>query len=103
MSIAVVATIYPVHERRADVVAAFEAAVARVHAEDEGCELYALHEGKNRLVMIEKWTSSEALAAHAHGPALVELNARIDGLLAGPTDVQVLEPRPAGTDAQGVL
>jgi quinol monooxygenase YgiN len=96
MSIAVVATIFPTPDGRADVVAAFEAAVARVHVEDEGCELYALHEGDDRLVMIEKWTSPEALDAHARGPALVELNGRLDGLLVRPTEVRVLRPHPAG-------
>jgi len=103
MSVAVVAIIHPVPERRADVVAALEAAIARVHAEDEGCELYALHEDDDRLVMIEKWTSPEALAAHSASPALAELNARVDGLTTRPAELLILRPHPAGTDAQGVL
>jgi quinol monooxygenase YgiN len=103
MSVAVVALIYPVPEKRQDVVAAFEDAIARVHAEDEGCELYAMHEDDDKLVMIEKWASPEALAAHSRSPALAELNDRIDGMTERPAEVLVLRPHPAGTDAQGVL
>jgi quinol monooxygenase YgiN len=103
MSIVVVATIYPAPEHREDVIAAFSDTIARVHAEDDGCELYALHEGEDRLVMIEKWTSEEKLAAHSRGPALAELNGRIDGKLAGRADLQVLRAHPAGTAQQGTL
>jgi quinol monooxygenase YgiN len=39
------------------VIAAFEAAIARVHGEP-GVELYAPHEGRDRLVMIEKYESA---------------------------------------------
>jgi quinol monooxygenase YgiN len=103
MSVAVVAIIHPVPERRADVVAAYEAAVARVHAEDAGCELYALHEDDDRLVLIEKWTSQEALAAHSTSAALDELRDRVEGLTTRPAEILILQPHPAGTDAQGVL
>ena len=56
MSVVVVVTAFPVPEHRAEVVAAFEAAIARVH-DEPGVELYALHEGQGRLVMIEKYGS----------------------------------------------
>jgi quinol monooxygenase YgiN len=42
MSVVVVVTAFPVPEHRAEVVAAFEAAIARVH-DEPGVELYALH------------------------------------------------------------
>jgi hypothetical protein len=47
---------FPVPERRAEVIAAVEAAIARVH-DESGVELYALHERRDRLVMIEKYES----------------------------------------------
>ena len=47
--------------------------------------------------------SAEALAEHSRGAALVELNKALSGRLAGPTDVQVLRPHPAGSAAQGAL
>jgi quinol monooxygenase YgiN len=103
MSIVVVAAIVPLPEHWDSVVAAFERAVARVHAEDVGCELYALNEGVGHLVMIEKWGSDEDLAVHAAGPAVAELNQTIEGKLVRPTDVQRYVARPAGTARQGVL
>jgi quinol monooxygenase YgiN len=103
MAVVVVATIRPLPDRRAEVIAALEAVIARVHAEDDGCLLYALHEGKDRLVMVEKWSSGEALAAHGRGPAIAELGKRLDGLVEGTFDVQVLQPHPAGTPEQGIV
>ncbi len=50
-------------------IAAFETSIARVHGEP-GVELYALHEGCDRLVMIEKYESERARAEHAKGAAL---------------------------------
>lgn len=103
MAVVVVATIRPLPGRRDDVIAVMEATIARVHAEDEGCELYALHEGEDRLVMIEKWASEEALDAHDRGPALVELIAKTKDLTEVPSEVLRLRPHPAGTPAQGAL
>jgi hypothetical protein len=54
MSVVVVVTAFPIPEHRADVIAACESAIARVHDEPR-VELYALHEGRDRLVMIEKY------------------------------------------------
>jgi quinol monooxygenase YgiN len=102
MSVVVVATIIPVPEHRDEVIAAFTATIASVHAED-GCELYALHEGDDRLVMVEKWASQEALDTHSAGPALRELGPRLKGMTVGRLDVQVLRPHPAGTEEQGAL
>jgi quinol monooxygenase YgiN len=103
MAVVIVATIRPVPDRRAEVIAVMEAVIARVHAEDDGCLLYALHEGPDRLVMIEKWASDEAIASHVRGPGLVELREKLDGLVEGPMDVQTLQPHPAGTAGQGAL
>ena len=103
MSVVVIATIRPLPDRRADVIAVLESVVTRVHAEDEGCLLYALHEGRDRLVMVEKWSSGEALAQHGRGAAVAELTKRLDGLVEGTPDVQVLQPHPVGAPEQGTL
>jgi quinol monooxygenase YgiN len=103
MSVVIVATAHPVPEHRAEVIATFEDTIARVHAEDEGCQLYAIHEGDDRLVMIEKWASKESLASHSRGSALADLAHRLDGKLIGELDVQVLRPHPAGTILQGTI
>ncbi len=103
MSVIVVATVHPVPEHRAEVIAAFEDVIATVLANDAGCDLYALHEGEDRLVMIEKWASPEALATHGRGEALAELNRALEGRIAGGLDVQILAPHPVGTPEQGTL
>jgi quinol monooxygenase YgiN len=98
-----VATAYPVREYRAEVLAAFEKAVARVHGEEPGVELYALHEGRDCLVLIEKYMSHDAAARNRAGPARAELLAAIDGKLSSPLDVRTLVPRPAGDLIMGEL
>ena len=101
MSFVIVATMFPKPEFRADVVTALEGLIARVHAEDAGCELYSLNEGKDRLVMIEKWATQEDMQAHSASAAFKALTAVLDGKLAADMDVQILQPHPAGTPGQG--
>jgi quinol monooxygenase YgiN len=96
MSIVIVATAVPKPEYRDEVIALFERTITVVHAEDSGCELYALHEGKDRLVMVEKWADGNALKAHAKGSGLAALTAGLEGLLTQDLDVQLLTPHPAG-------
>lgn len=103
MSIVIVARIRPLPEYRDEVVAAIEETIARVHAEDEGCELYALHETDDELVMIEKWASPEAEEAHRKSPAANAVRPRFVGKLERPLDMMVLRPRPAGAADKGAL
>jgi quinol monooxygenase YgiN len=95
MSIVVVITAFPIPEHRAGVVAAFEEAIPRVH-DEPGVELYCLHEGRDRLVMIEKYESEQARTEHHKGAALAGLRAALDGKLSSCLDPQVLVPHPAG-------
>jgi quinol monooxygenase YgiN len=93
MSVVLVATAFPVPEHRAEVIAACEAAITRVH-DEPGVELYALYEGPDRVVMVEKY--EEALAEHSNGAALADLLSALEGKLSRDLDVQVLVPRPTG-------
>jgi quinol monooxygenase YgiN len=103
MPVIVVATITPKPEYRDDVLTALKDAVAQVHDED-GCELYALHAGDDRFVMIERWTSRDALRTHGtESPGLEQLNQALKGKLEGPLDVVRLDPIPAGDEAKGRL
>jgi quinol monooxygenase YgiN len=102
VSVVVVATIIPLPEHRDEVIATITETVAKVHEED-GCELYALHQAEDRLVMIEKWASSEALRTHSKGAALAAQAPRLAGKLAGPAEVIVLHAVPAGDPAKGEL
>ena len=100
MSVVVVATIVPLAEHRDEVITAFKETIEEVHGED-GCELYALHEAPDRLIMIEKWSSPEALGVHSKGAALTALNPRLAGKLAGRPEVIVLQQVPAGDTGKG--
>jgi quinol monooxygenase YgiN len=102
MSVVVVVTAFPVPEHRAEVIAAFEAAIVQVH-DEPGVELYALHEGPDRLVMIEKYESEQARSAHLKGPALADLRSALQGKLSSGLDAQVLVPHPAGNAQKGSL
>jgi quinol monooxygenase YgiN len=102
MSVIAVVTAFPVPEHRVEVIAAVEAAIARVH-EEPGVELYALHEGPDRLVMIEKYESEEALSEHNKGPALADLLSALKGKLSSDLELQLLVPRPAGNAQKGTL
>ena len=102
MSVVVVATITPLPEYREDVIAAFTAIIPQVHDED-GCELYALHADADRLVLVEKWASPDALATHSKGAALAALNPTLAGKVAAPPEIIVLDPVPAGDPAKGQL
>ncbi|HEY2240190.1 MAG TPA: putative quinol monooxygenase [Streptosporangiaceae bacterium] len=103
MPVTVVATITPKPEHRDEVIAAMKKAIPLVHAED-GCELYALHTDDEHLVMVERWTSREALKKHGtEAPAMREFGAAVGDKLAAPTVVLRLDAVPAGDPAKGQL
>ena len=102
MSVVVVATIIPLPEHRDEVIATITETVGKVHEED-GCELYALHQAEDRLIMIEKWASREALGTHSKGAALAAMGPKIAGKTAGRPEVIVTEAVPAGDPAKGQL
>ncbi len=103
MSIVVVATIVPKPEDRVEVIAALESVIARVHAEDAGCELSSLNEAPDRLVFIEKWADQASLEAHGQSAAMAQLNAALGGKLAAPPEIVRLTPHPAGSATQGAV
>ena len=103
MSIVVVATLVPKPEEREAAIEALEAVIARVHAEDAGCELYSLNEAPDRLVFIEKWADQASMEAHGQSAAMAELNAALRGKLAAAPEIVRLTPHPAGTPAQGAV
>ena len=102
MSVVQVVTAFPIPGHRAEVVAAFEAAIVRVHNEP-GVELYALLEGPDRLVMVEKYGSEQARSQHIKGAALADLRSSLEGKLTSGLDAQVLTPHPAGNPQKGAL
>ena len=102
MSVVVVATITPKPDQVDAVREAILAAVPKVHAEP-GCELYALHEGKDHFVMVERWESPEALKVHGTAEALTTLGGQLAGKLDGPLDVRRLTAVPTGDPVKGAV
>jgi quinol monooxygenase YgiN len=102
VSVVVVVTACPVPGHRAGVVAALEAAIARVR-DEPGVGLYALPEGRDRLVMMEKYQPERARSEHGTGAALAGLRAALAGRLSSGLDVQVLVPHRAGDPHKGAL
>jgi quinol monooxygenase YgiN len=102
MSVVVVATVRPLPEHTDEVIAAFTAAIPDVHAED-GCELYALHRADDRLIVVERWASQEALDTHSKGAALAALGGKLRGKVAGAPEVIAAQAVPAGDPAKGQL
>jgi quinol monooxygenase YgiN len=101
--IVVVAHIRPLPEHRDEVIATFLETIERVHLEDAGCELYALHVAEDSLVMIEKWSDAETFQAHGSGGALAALRGRLGGKLAGPLEVTRMHPLVAGDPRLGAI
>jgi quinol monooxygenase YgiN len=102
MAVVLVATIVPLAEHRDDVISVLTATIERVHAEP-GCEIYALHEASDSLVVVEKWESENALAQHRNGAALAALGPALAGKVAGSPKVITLRPVPAGDAGKGAL
>lgn len=70
--------------------AEFEAAagpaLARVRAEDKGCEMYDLFKScddDTRFVMVESWTTAADLEAHKTSAAMGGVGKAIGGFIAG--------------------
>jgi quinol monooxygenase YgiN len=91
--------------KEAETFEAFQALVEPTHAE-EGCILYALHQGSDdpgRLAFVERWESRELLDAHlksAHVAALLE---RAEELFGDSGDIVVYEAIPGGETKKGSL
>ena len=88
---------------KGNVEAVLQARIPAIHEED-GCELYALHVDDKQLVMVERWTTPEALKKHGTDSAgLRVFNQAIDGKLAEPAVVLRLQAIPAGDPVKGQL
>ena len=61
-------------------------ALARVKAEDKGCEMYDLFKSvddEERYVMVESWVSQADLDAHMKSPAMGDVGKALGGFVAG--------------------
>jgi quinol monooxygenase YgiN len=94
------AVLRPSAEGRDAVIKALQEAIPKFHAE-AGCELYALHESGDELVIIEKFTDMASLDLHASGEPLRAMRRAMKGLVEVKRS-EVLTPLPVG-GAAGLL
>jgi quinol monooxygenase YgiN len=104
MAVVVTAVFVPKLDSKDELVAALQATIPAVHAEDAGCLLYAIHDAEDgTITMIEKWESAELLEAHSRSAAMAALVDAVSDLVAEPTVVTAMTPIPAGTAEQGQI
>jgi len=102
MSVVVIATLVPKPGRVQDALDAFAGASPLVQKE-EGCELYALHTDQTKLIMVERWSTPDDLAAHAAGEAMGELNRLMGDALAAAPEVTIVANVPLGDPTLGTI
>jgi len=91
--------------RGEDGLAAFAELAAVTHTE-EGCLAFALHRDPadaERVVLVERWTSRQALDEHLTLPHLQAFRRDSADVWAEPATIMVLDPVPSGDPAKGLL
>ena len=102
-AVVLVVTLRPSPNDRDEVVRVLEETVARVHAEDHGCELYSLHSDGDDFVLIEKWTDQAALDAHGISEATRAMGQGLKDKLREPVVIIRLKPIPLGDPRLGQI
>jgi quinol monooxygenase YgiN len=100
----VIAVLHPAPGRLREALEVVARNVPTVHRE-EGCLTYAVHTAADpdRIIFVERWTTREALAAHAAAPHMAATNDQLAPMLAAPTDVWQATSVPLGDAQQGVF
>lgn len=73
---------------------------------EDGCLGYAVHRAADdprTVVLVERWSSREALDAHFQQPHVAAAGTRSADLLDGAPTILFLDPVPVGDPAKGVL
>ncbi len=101
--IVAIATLTPLPGKTDELVQAMTGLIEQVHANEEGCLLYALHRHPDgeKLVMVEKYTGPDAVKAHRGSDHFKAAGAVLGALLAGAPEVLALEPVPLGDETKG--
>ena len=103
MSVTVIARLFPQEGSRQAMLDAMATPLEAIRAEP-GCERFAAHTAPDgSVVLIELWSSREALAAHSRGTAIQELRAARAPFESAAATVEVLEPEPLGGGPKATL
>ena len=97
-----IVSVTPKEGQKQAVIDVFASIASDVHAEP-GCELYALHESNDKVVLIEKWTNDKDLEVHRTAPSLLKLRSETGDLVAEPWDIKFLTALPLGDSSKGAL
>jgi len=103
--VVVVAVVTAAEGKGPEVEGLIRSLIPPTHAED-GCITFALHRDladPRRLVLVERWTSRDALDRHLAAEHLAAFRAAVAPLSAAPAQVVVMEAVPAGDPAKGSL
>ena len=105
--VVVVAKLVPREGTLQDLLDVLARLVPRVHAEEPGNLLYAVHrvhdEENGPVVMVERFASIEAFKAHGASAAMAEHQPLLAAVLDGPPEVTVLDPVLLSDPAKGSL
>jgi quinol monooxygenase YgiN len=91
--------------KEAEALAAFKDLVGPTHGE-EGCILYALHQGaddSSHLAFVERWESRELLNAHLESPHVAAILSRAEELFGDSGSIIVYDAVPEGETKKGSL
>jgi quinol monooxygenase YgiN len=91
--------------KEAEAAEAFKALIEPTHGE-EGCILYALHQGADdprRLAFVERWASRDALDAHLASPHIQDVLARAEELFGDSGEIILYESLPGGETKKGSI
>lgn len=102
MSVVLLATFEAKAGSEQSLLSAIRESVPEIHAE-AGCGIFALHEGEDAIVLIEKWESEELLEAHLAAEPVANLVRRLQPFLASDPIVTRLKAVPAGDASQGAI
>ncbi len=103
--VVVVAIVTAAEGKSAQAEALVRTIIPPTHAED-GCIAFALHrdfDDPSRLVLIERWTSREALDRHLATEHLAAFRAQMPDVAGAPVQVLVMEALPEGDPTKGAL
>lgn len=91
--------------KEAEALATLRSLIAFTHQED-GCVLYALHEGADdpaKLAFIERWATRAALDAHLASSTVQEALTRVPELFGDKAEITVYNAVPGGEAKKGSL